>query len=497
MKSNSGFFPKRTPNLNSSSPISTPNSSSPNHSTSNGSPKSPGFNNANREPSNSNSNANANEDFSKKNTNIKKSNNPDKKNKKQVLFNKMKKLISLSNINTLIKVKKDDEVVDIANLEFEVSDPFNVGNDLPSEFRALIESSGITLKEIDENTETFASILQIHNEMNKEEEPSIDFDIEEMELPDHVSFKLSDVVNKDDPNPIFDNLKKIGEGGVGVIFTATHIPTQNLVAIKQVPLKKSEIEQTINELVIMKQSKHPNVVDFKEAYVSHKMLWVVMELMDLGCLTDVLDVYDQVKLNENQIARICHETLQGLHFIHRHHRIHRDIKSDNLLLNKKGEVKLADFGFSVQLTKQKATRTSVVGTPYWMAPEMIKGFSYDTKVDIWSLGIMLMEMTEGQPPYMDFPPLRALFLISTKGIPPLKNLDKHSAELKDFLALSLKTEPEQRPSAIDLISHPFLAKACPMNDLRDFLLIANQVKKNWMTMKMLIILMIKLLNMYY
>lgn len=173
------------------------------------------------------------------------------------------------------------------------------------------------------------------------------------------------------------------------------------------------------------------------------MLWVVMEYMDLGCLTDVIDGHlCGLRMSESMIAFACRGMVQGtqptllhtinftaLAYMHGYHYIHRDVKSDNVLINSAGEIKLgtvfrkiivtlaADFGFSMQLTQKKRARETIVGTPYWMAPELIRGQPYSAQVDIWSLGVVLLEMTEGEPPYMEFPPLRALFLITTKGLP--------------------------------------------------------------------------------
>jgi len=185
-----------------------------------------------------------------------------------------------------------------------------------------------------------------------------------------------------------------------------------------------------------------------------------MEFMGGGCLTDILEQFETLQMTEPQIAHVCKETLDGLQYIHSFHRIHRDIKSDNILLGMQGEVKLADFGYAAQLTAQKAKRNTIVGTPYWMAPELIRGQEYDQKVDIWSLGIMAMEMAEGEPPYMDFPPLRALFLITTKGIPPLKETDSWSANLQDFVAKCLEKDAEKRGNATDVLKHPFLKTSC-------------------------------------
>jgi len=177
-------------------------------------------------------------------------------------------------------------------------------------------------------------------------------------------------------------------------------------------------------------------------------------------LTDILEQFNTIQMNEAQIARVTRETLKALVYIHSQHRIHRDIKSDNILLNEKGEIKIADFGYAALLTKKNLKRNTVVGTPYWMAPELIRGHDYGVKVDIWSTGIMAMEQAEGEPPYMELPPLRALFLITTKGIPDLKEPQKWSNEFKDFVRQCIIKDVDKRPNANELIPHPFLKKAC-------------------------------------
>jgi len=283
--------------------------------------------------------------------------------------------------------------------------------------------------------------------------------------PPEQSVPLEELVSRDDPNKLYSDVKKIGEGAAGEVFSAVAAKNGQNVAIKKMALNADSSKLIVTEICIMKTSKHPNIVEYWDSYRVGEQLWVVMEFMGGGCLTDILDQYESVELSEAQIALICKETLKALVYIHSLHRIHRDIKSDNILLGDNGEVKIADFGYAAQLTATQQKRATVVGTPYWMAPELIRGHLYGVKVDCWSTGILLMEMAEGEPPYMEYPPLRALFMITTKGIPDLKDAAKWSDELRDFLAKCLTKEVDARPDAKTLLGHPFLRKACPSSQL--------------------------------
>jgi len=258
---------------------------------------------------------------------------------------------------------------------------------------------------------------------------------------------------------LYMDAKLVGEGAAGQVFVATDVASKEQVAIKKMELNAQNINLLTSEIHIMKESVHFNIVRYYDSFRVENQLWVIMEFMGGGCLTEILEQFDYCKMTEQQIAHVCKETLSGLSYIHSKHRIHRDIKSDNILLGDKGEIKIADFGYAAQLTKQKTKRQTIVGTPYWMAPELIRGQEYGVKVDIWSLGIMIMEMAEGDPPYMEFPPLRALFLITTKGIPDLKEPNKWSASFRDFVALCLEKDADKRPDADALLEHEFMALA--------------------------------------
>ncbi|CCX34261.1 kinase-like domain-containing protein [Pyronema domesticum] len=294
--------------------------------------------------------------------------------------------------------------------------------------------------------------------------------------------KLRSVVSSGDPNQSYTKIKKVGQGASGSVYVAkinsnpasqmaAQILRQNKngrVAIKQMDLAhQPRKELIVNEILVMKESQHPNIVNFLDAFLKgNSELWVVMEYMEGGALTDVID---NNTLEEDQIATICFETCKGLEHLHDQNIIHRDIKSDNVLLDANGHVKITDFGFCAKLTEQKSKRATMVGTPYWMAPEVVKQKEYGSKVDIWSLGIMAIEMIESEPPYLNEEPLKALYLIATHGTPTLKKPDKLSKELKSFLAACLTVDVHQRATADELLKHEFLKKGCPLNSLASLL----------------------------
>jgi len=226
---------------------------------------------------------------------------------------------------------------------------------------------------------------------------------------------------------------------------------------------------------MQKTTPHENVVQYKGAFLQDSQLWIVLEYLNGGSLAEVVSI---CRMTEPQIAAVCKEVLKALKFIHSLKRIHRDIKSDNILLGTSGQVKLADFGYCAQLTESTKKRNSVVGTPYWMAPELIRGQEYSTSVDIWSLGIATLEMAEGEPPYMEFPPLRALFLIATSGSPGVKEPSKWSDAFKDFLQVCMAIDPEERLSANELLKHPFLKMACPLKNLVPLIKKTKEVMKS-------------------
>ncbi|KAF7202026.1 serine/threonine-protein kinase PAK 6 isoform X1 [Nothobranchius furzeri] len=272
----------------------------------------------------------------------------------------------------------------------------------------------------------------------------------------HEQFKaaLQMVVDKGDPRTYLENFVKIGEGSTGVVCIATEKHTGRQVAVKMMDLRRQQRRELLfNEVVIMRDYQHKNVVEmFKSALVEEE-LWVIMEYLQGGALTNIVS---ETRLTEEQIATVCEAVLQALAYLHSQGVIHRDIKSDSILLTLDGRVKLSDFGFCAQISKDIPKRKSLVGTPYWMAPEVISKSPYGTEVDVWSMGIMVVEMVDGEPPYFSEMPVAAMKRLRDEPAPTVRSVSQISPVLKDFLDRMLTRDPLERASATDLLEHPFL-----------------------------------------
>ncbi|KAJ3057492.1 hypothetical protein HK097_004013 [Rhizophlyctis rosea] len=274
------------------------------------------------------------------------------------------------------------------------------------------------------------------------------------------------ITAKEDPDQLYELLEHIGTGSYGEVFKAKVKATDELAAVKVVKLEAGEeLDEVLNEVNFLRDCIHDNVVSYVGCYMKkgtvkgQKHVWIVMEFCGGG---SVEAAYKGLRgpLTEREISAVLRQALQGLAFLHSCNKIHRDIKCGNILMNENGQIKLADFGVSANLTRTFSKRNTFIGTPYWMAPEVItseqEGTHYDSKADIWSFGITAIEMAEVSPPMFDLHPMRVLFMIPKNDPPTLKKKDNWSEKFHDFLRVCLEKDPDKRPSAQDLLQHPFL-----------------------------------------
>jgi len=275
-----------------------------------------------------------------------------------------------------------------------------------------------------------------------------------------------------DHEDLFEVLEKIGEGSFGSVWKARErrsdgdVSKARLIAAKRIVMESdkedggesevdADIEEVRQEVAFIKDCHTSYIVDYYGSFLESRCLWILMEYCDCGSVRDIMVVCDSV-LDELQVATVLWYAAHALDFLHSQKKIHRDIKAGNILVNARGECKLADFGVS---SYSNVKRFTMVGTPYWMAPEIVMEKGYDEKVDIWAIGITALEMIEGHPPLYDMNPMRAIFAIPTR--PPPTFTDPVSPTLEDFVAQCLQKDPTKRISAAEMLKHPFLEQVQP------------------------------------
>lgn len=354
---------------------------------------------------------------------------------------------------------------------------------LPREWEIMLKHSGIDRDMALKNPDELLDVLQVSHDKKYHPQRMVDYHFKQIKLSEATHVDKTVLKNWEpnfihaDPLKAFTHVVKIGEGSSGCVYRAFDPAHNRPVAIKRVvPKTLEDLTLFKFEVAVMSSAFHHNLIKCHAAYRMEDALFIVMELADAGSLTDVLYYLNdrRTHLNEPEIAYVCREVLAGLASLHGIKRIHRDIKSDNTLVTRDGHVKIADFGFAAQLTTKENKRNTVIGTPFWMAPEVCRGHDYDAKVDVWSTGVLAIECAEGAPPLLHETQMKAMFIIATEGPPKLKHPAEWTHDFHDFIAKCTTIDPAERATAAEMLKHPFLKRAAsPDHMARIFSVVAD------------------------
>eukprot|EP01097_Dermamoeba_algensis_P007059 TRINITY_DN4413_c0_g1_i1.p1 TRINITY_DN4413_c0_g1~~TRINITY_DN4413_c0_g1_i1.p1 ORF type:complete len:407 (-),score=49.84 TRINITY_DN4413_c0_g1_i1:292-1482(-) len=357
----------------------------------------------------------------------------------------------------------------------------NSWEDVPSDLKESIKSAKIDVSHVQENLPHFLCVASFVLKKKY-----IFVGQERKKLRDVAKDKYNMAVREIGRNTFVEveNIKKLykfseqaGKGGYGKVFEAKESATGRLVALKKIT--KDSVKYQEMEVGALKSLKHPNIVEFVTAHRASGTTWVVMEFLEGGPLSAAVESF---QFSEAQIAYFTKEILKGLSYMHNLHYVHRDIKSDNIMLSVDAKIKIVDFGLVASCEGGKATK--LCGSPFWMAPEMISKQPYSYAVDIWSFGVVVMEMIDASLVHK-YSKLKHMWTVASKGInPDLVDIEKLSCDsrLKEFLSMCLTHDQEKRPTAEQLSQHPFLEESsrvtdADMKNLITSLFVANTLRK--------------------
>ncbi|KAM9994924.1 hypothetical protein ACTFIY_001095 [Dictyostelium cf. discoideum] len=339
--------------------------------------------------------------------------------------------------------------------------------DFPEDCQKLIRISGIPEEKLIKNIQILAYVLHFRTGRffklvdEPPREPRKKFVSERFNDGE----KLLEPVEPALLKKMYKDSDQVGKGGFGTVYFAKSTKEKRLVAIKKMPhVTKRQQQQNFREAAILAKCDHPNIVKLHTCHIDKDSnLWIVMEFMEGGTFEEAAKAW---KFNENNLAYVAKELLKGLQYLHENHMVHRDLKSANIMMSVEGKVKLIDFG----LCEDVATSTPMhmVGSPFWMAPEMIQQKYHSTPVDIWSFAISLLEMANQRPPMMESA-VKAMFTVATDGATGFDDPALWSDCFKDFLSLCLKQDPAERATAEELLKHPFIKKADSRDNMENIL----------------------------
>ncbi|KYQ90593.1 putative protein serine/threonine kinase [Tieghemostelium lacteum] len=345
--------------------------------------------------------------------------------------------------------------------------------ELPDDCQKLMKASGIPEEKFRANLQTLlyvlhfrtGKILKLHEEIPRE--PRKKFTSDRFSDGETLLEHLDPHVLK----KIYKDTDQVGKGGFGTVYFAKSTRDKKTVAIKKMPHQtKRQITQNLREVSILSKCNHPNIVKLITCHIDKEQnLWLVMEFMEGGTFEEAAKAW---RFNENNLAYVARELLKGLQYLHENGMVHRDLKSANIMMSVEGKVKLIDFGLCEDVST--GSPCHMVGSPFWMPPEMILQKPHSTPVDIWSFAISLLEMANQRPPMMESA-VKAMFTVATEGATGFDHPELWSDVFKDFLSLCLKMEPSERATAVELLQHPFIKKA----DTRDNM--ENILKKIFLT----------------